>query len=181
VVSAALARDARRVAARSDAAAPLAGAVERIRWDLANARTITAAGGGRWIIMIGHGGTGPKSLKPTGRLTRVTYEVRSVAASSRAGVGEALVRRQEYLDDPIDRQPWTEIVATDITGVEAVPASGGVEPVREEPALQGPVPRAVTATGVPSQALTIATPSRVTVRLESAVPGGSIAQEVWTR
>lgn len=115
VVTAGLSRDARG-AARNDGTTDLGGTLELLQWDVANARAMSAGSSdGRTLALVGHGAIEPGSLRPNGRLVRVTYtcELR--------GKVSCLLRRQRYLDDPVRPQAFTELVATGITGLEVVP------------------------------------------------------------
>ena len=109
-VSAALARDARRTSARATDAAGTDAAFELIRWDLLNAQTIASDGP---LTLTGHGGLSRDTMRPTGRLARVTYSIRR-------GVG--LVREQRYLDDQVRPEPWSELVIGGATEIETLPA-----------------------------------------------------------
>ena len=110
-VSAALARDARRTSSRAASSGATDAAFDLIRWDLANASTTSF---GRAITFTGHGGLARETLKPTGRLTRVTYTIRR---------GAGLVREQTYLDDAVRPQPWSELVLVGATEVDVLPAA----------------------------------------------------------
>src|SRR5207237_10825383 len=76
------------------------------------------------LILVGHGGLDPQTLAPTGRLTRVVYEIRG------RGRDAALFRSQEYLDEPTRPERWTELVALDVVAFSVVAGSGDVLPVR---------------------------------------------------
>src|SRR2546421_237164 len=94
-MSAALARDQQRLAARSETS--IEGIVELFRFDLANARTMTQSLDGRVLVLIGHGGIDRRALAPTNRLTRVTYRIDIER-------GGTLSRTQEYIDDRVRPQ-----------------------------------------------------------------------------
>jgi hypothetical protein len=112
-----LARDARKTAG----AEFLVGQqpfLETLQWDLCNTRTMVQSSDARTVVLVGHGGVDPDTLVPNGRLARVTYFCQMRGDSS------CLLRRQEYLDDPIRRRVWSEIVASGITRLSVVPAGG---------------------------------------------------------
>ncbi|HSZ55759.1 MAG TPA: prepilin-type N-terminal cleavage/methylation domain-containing protein [Tepidisphaeraceae bacterium] len=92
--------------------------VQMLQWDLSNARTMIQASDAKTLVLIGHGGIDPDTLAPNGRLARVIYFCRL------SGGPWCLLRRQEYLDDPIRPRRWTEIVASGVTRVSIVPAGG---------------------------------------------------------
>jgi prepilin-type N-terminal cleavage/methylation domain-containing protein len=92
--------------------------LQTLQSDLGNARTIVQSADARTLVLIGHGGIDPDTLAPNGRLARVTYFCQIRGASS------CLLRRQEYLDDPIRPRIWSELVASRITRVSVVPAGG---------------------------------------------------------
>jgi prepilin-type N-terminal cleavage/methylation domain-containing protein len=175
IVSASLARDARRINARP-VVSPLGGCVDILRRDLVNARSITRRDDGRSLILIGHGGISPRTRESTGRLARVSY---TVIATDDART-PALVRRQEYLDDPVDRQPWQELLATGVTAIDAVSADGTTVLKDESLALGRPPGRPQSAGAAPAT-ITIQMPSRVSLRIEAQNAPGSIVQEIWTR
>jgi prepilin-type N-terminal cleavage/methylation domain-containing protein len=175
-VSSSLARDARRINARPPVS-PLAGCVDVLRRDLVNARSITRRDDGRSLILIGHGGISPRTHEPTGRLARVTY---SLIPTGHDGGMTALVRRQEYVDDPIDRQPWQELLATGVTAINAVSADGTTV-LKDESLALGRSPPARPNVNVAPGTITIQMPSRVSLRIEAQNAADSIVQEVWTR
>jgi prepilin-type N-terminal cleavage/methylation domain-containing protein len=119
-VASALARDARRA---RPALAPqnTDAAFDQLRWDIANASSMSASRDGRELVLIGHGGIDSATMRPTGRLARVAYQ------STAAG----LVRRQEYLDDPAHPQAWSELLLAGASGIAAEPASLDLERASE--------------------------------------------------
>jgi len=123
VVTAQLSRDARR-AAQDAGKADLGGVVDLLQWDLTNARAMSGSADGRTLILVGHGAIDPSSLKPNGRLVRVTY-----LCQVRRSV-PCLLRRQQYIDDPARPQAFTDLVASGVAGVEALPV--GTEQVLPE-------------------------------------------------
>ncbi len=74
--------------------------VERLRWDLANARTMSQSPDGQSLLLIGHGGIDPDSFSTTGRLARVVYRCHQQGKLS------VLTREQEYLDEPARPRAW---------------------------------------------------------------------------
>lgn len=92
----------------------------QLRWDLANARTMTQSDDGLSLTLVGHGAIDRRTLTPTGRLVSVTYRYTP-------GHSGALIREQECLDDPAQPQRWQETVAWDVTALSATPA--GADPV----------------------------------------------------
>ena len=118
-------RDRARIAA--DELKPRGNAmVDQLRWDLTNAMTFAQLDNGRALILTGHGGLDAWTLSPNGRLTRVIYEIRG------NGPDAALFRRQDYLDDPVRPQPWTELVALKVLSLRVLPRSGDADPVEKE-------------------------------------------------
>ena len=81
--------------------------IAQLRWDLANARTMSQAGDRQSLTLIGNGGLDRRMLAPTGRLVAVTYRC----------IANQLVREQEYLDDPARPQRWRETVAWNVRNV----------------------------------------------------------------
>lgn len=111
-VSAALARDARRLSARTHFT-PSEAVFALIRWDLANASSASASPDGLALVLIGHGGLDREMLRPNGRLCRVVYRIRA---------GAGLVRDQRYQDDPAHSESWSELVVAGAARIEAFPA-----------------------------------------------------------
>jgi hypothetical protein len=87
-----------------------------LQWDLSNARTMIQSADAKTLVLIGHGGIDPNTLAPNGRLARVTYSCRA------GGRLSCLFRRQEYLDDPVRPQGFTELLASGVDRVSVVPA-----------------------------------------------------------
>ena len=102
--------------------------VQTLQWDLSNSRTMVQSADARMLVLVGHGGIDPDTLAPNGRLARITYFCQARGASW------CLLRRQEYLDDPIRPRIWSEMVASGITRVSVVPA-GGQAPVSDPQVL----------------------------------------------
>ena len=125
LMTGAMARERARVTA--DESKPRATQLlKQLRWDLTNATTIAQLDNGRELILNGHGGLDARSLAPTGRLTRVIYEVRG------HGRDTALFRRQDYLDEPARPETWTELVGMGVLKIYVMPRSGDAEPVEKE-------------------------------------------------
>jgi len=172
-MSAALARDQQRLAARSETS--VEGVVELLRFDLANARTMTQSPDGRVLVLIGHGGIDRRTLSPTNRLTRVTYRID-------AERGGTLSRTQEYIDDRVRPQRWSELVATNVARIDAIPASGDSELVRESA-----IGASMFATGqrvgdvklAPQAPPSLTVPTRVRVRMASS--SAPVDREIWIR
>ncbi len=116
-VSAALARDARRLQARSEQLQPDA-VFNLLRWDLANASSLEQSRDARELVLYGHGALDRDTLGATGRMTRVVYAIRP-------GVG--LVREQRYLVDPAHPRAWSELVLAGAVQIEAFPTALDLE------------------------------------------------------
>lgn len=86
--------------------------MKMIGWDLKNATGIVI--GHDRLTITGHGGIDPKTLTANDRAARVVYRV----TTNDRGVG-ALVREQNYLDDAIRPEPWSDIVAVNVNGLDA--------------------------------------------------------------
>ena len=115
-VASALARDTRRFASTVEPSG-FDSAFAQIRWDIANASSMSASRDGRELVLTGHCGVDAVMLRPTGRLTRVVYRVTAAG----------LVRRQEYLDDPVRPQAWGELLLAGAMGIGTQPASIDLE------------------------------------------------------
>ena len=102
----------------------------QLRWDLTNAATMAQLDNGRGLILTGHGGLDSQTLAPTGRLTRVIYEVRG------HGHEAALFRRQYYLDEPTRPEPWTELVGLGVQVVYLMPQTDAEPVERDAPVSQ---------------------------------------------
>ena len=172
VMASAIGRDRARVAA--DESKPRANhLVEQFRWDLTNAMTIAQLDNGRAMILVGHGGLDPVTLAPTGRLTRVIYEVRG------KGRDAALFRRQDYLDDPVRPQAWTEVVSLGVVAFAVFAESGDFEPVaREKPTSIVPTEEEISPKQrrVP-QAYFIPTRARLSIQKAAT----TMDEELWLR
>jgi prepilin-type N-terminal cleavage/methylation domain-containing protein len=101
-----VARDRRTVGGLNAAAAP-PGIVSLITWDLSNARSIAVSADRMSTVLVGVGGIDPATLQPNGRLVRVTYQLLP------DGKSHNLWRTQEYLDDPVHKEQWRELVAAE--------------------------------------------------------------------
>jgi len=112
---ASLARDTRNAVAK-DPAVELKGTLELLQWDLSNARSVSQSADHRTVVLEGHGGIGPDTLRPNGRLARVIY-----SCQLRGGAWR-LTRGQQYLDEPARPQNWTDLVGVGINAVEILPA-----------------------------------------------------------
>jgi prepilin-type N-terminal cleavage/methylation domain-containing protein len=171
-MSAALARDQRRLAARAQDST--GGIVELLRFDLANARSVTQSPDGQTLVLVGHGGLDRRSMSPTNRLTRVVYRVDSPSGN--------LSREQTYLDDPARPARWTELAATGIARIDIIPASGDSDFVRE-PALNATLFAPNRKMGdVKSVAMlpeSRSPPTRVRIRIAST--SSPLDQEIWVR
>ena len=123
----------------------------QLRWDLANARTITSSEDGTSITLVGNGSIDRESLSPNNRLVSVTY--RCVASKDRS----TLMREQECMDDPARPDRWQEAVAWDVKQIAVLPA--GADAVG-----------AGVSAGIPPH---------VRVRLESSTQ--AFEQELWIK
>jgi prepilin-type N-terminal cleavage/methylation domain-containing protein len=92
--------------------------LQMLQWDMSNARTMIQASDAKTLVLIGHGGIDRNTLAPNGRLVRVMYSCRM-----RGGLS-CLLRQQEYLDDPIRPQRFSEMVASGVTRISIAPAAG---------------------------------------------------------
>jgi hypothetical protein len=148
--------------------------VELLRRDLANSQTMSVASNGHSIVLIGHGGIDPRSLSLTGRLTQVTYEVRQDRGTS------VLVRRQQYLDDPIHRDVWSDAVSPGATGIlverEGRDTSTGEDIAPESPEEASPDP----ADKLHHAASAVRIPSKIRLRV-AWLDGSSLNELVWLR
>jgi len=111
-----------RDTARARAAAPTEqrGAIDLLQWDLTNAASMREIDEGRTIVLTGQCALDRKMLAPTGRLARVDYRIDPRTRT--------LTREQRFLDDTVRPEPWTEIVATDITRLDIVSNSATTKP-----------------------------------------------------
>src|SRR5205085_1338841 len=82
-----------------------------LRRDLVNSETARLLPSDRGFILIGNAGLDAKTLTPTDRRTRVTYEIRRRANTL------CLIREQTYLDDPVKPQRFEELLSTSITAL----------------------------------------------------------------
>jgi prepilin-type N-terminal cleavage/methylation domain-containing protein len=172
-MSAALARDQQRLAARSETS--IDGIVQLLRFDLANARTMTQSPDGRVLVLIGHGGLDRRTLAATNRLARVTYRIDSER-------GGTLSRTQEYIDDRVRPQRWSELFATNVARIDAISASGDSEIV-SEPAVSASMFASGHRIGdvkiVPQAPPSLTVPTRVRLRIASS--SAPVDQEIWIR
>lgn len=113
IVLSGVSRDATKIAAE-----PLTDGqkiFDLLQWDLTNARTMVQSPDGTKLILIGHGSFAPGTMQPLNRLVRVTYSCR------RQGAIACFVRDQEFLDEPVRPEKWSELVATGITSIAVIP------------------------------------------------------------
>jgi prepilin-type N-terminal cleavage/methylation domain-containing protein len=125
-VAAALARDTRRMQSQR----PISkydGALDAIRHDLMNARSVMQSPDERSLVIEGHGAIDQTSLRPSGRLCRVTYACR---LDQKVWV---LSRSQYLLDAPAAPQPWTTSICTGVNAI-SVQSLGGDDPTQAVPA-----------------------------------------------
>jgi len=172
LMTTAIGRDRARVSA--DEALPRgAGLVDQLRWDLTNATTMAQADNGRVLILTGHGGLDSKSLASNGRLVKVTYEVRGKSRDA------ALFRTQTYLDDPVRPEPWTELVALNVTALHVLPKSADSNPVeKEKPISFLPVDESVIPIRRRApQAFYIPTRAKLTIQRTTS----TIEEDLWLR
>jgi prepilin-type N-terminal cleavage/methylation domain-containing protein len=157
--TAGLSRDRRRMEERVERTHSSA-ATDVIRRDLTNAAALVAAGP-RGFELVCHGGIDGKTLAANQRLVRVTYRV----VKHRRGAGSTLVREQAYLDDPIRRDRWSEVVATGVTGITLTAQSGDAEPVEVGEDVSERL-RAISGAGGDGPIRAVRVASRVRVRIE---------------
>jgi hypothetical protein len=117
----ALSRDAAAVIAK-DPSQDLKGMPDLLQWDLGNARSVSQSADHRTLVLVGHGGIRPDTLRPNGRLARVVY------SCELRGKLWRMTRGQRYLDDPARPQAWTDLVALGVSSVEVLPAAGATAP-----------------------------------------------------
>lgn len=104
--------------------------VQLVTWDLSNAATMQLAADGQSLTLIGNNALDPTTLSPSGRMARVVYRIHPQT--------HALTREQRYLDDGIRPEPWVELVAGDITRIEAS------TPENQGDSVAGEIPSHVT-------------------------------------
>ena len=93
-------------------------------------------------------------MRPMGRLARVAYLVREI------GQGQSvLVRTQEYLDDPLHREPWTELASTGTRAIAVTSRSAETTAITDSDLEESASP------GAPSKAMKMHVPSRLHMRL----------------
>ena len=172
LMTTAIGRDRARVTA--DESQPRGmGLIDQLRWDLTNATTMAQADSGRVLILTGHGGLNGQTLAPTGRLTRVIYEVRG------KGREAALFRTQSYLDDPVRPEPWTELVALNVLSLVVSPVSSDANPVEKEKpnSIVPPEEEIIPVRRRAPQAYYVPTRARLTVQRMNS----TIEEELWLR
>jgi len=172
-MSAALARDQNQLAARTQDTS--AGIVDLLRFDLANARSITQSPDGQTLVLVGHGGLDRRTMSPTNRLTRVIYRIDAATGN--------LTREQSYLDDAARPARWSELTATGITRIDITPTSGDSEIVRE-PALGAAMFAPNRRTGdvkAAGQSLPESRSVATRVRVRIASASSPVDQEIWVR
>jgi type II secretory pathway component PulJ len=114
IVLSAISRDRLQLAKR-DSASALPVVIDCLQWDLSNAQRVTTSTDGRSLIMIGHGSIDSATLRPTGRLARVTYR------AMEEGKPFHMVREQSLLDDSAHPDHWQELVGSNIVGLWIIP------------------------------------------------------------
>lgn len=119
MVLTAVSRDRLRLA-KMESASVSPAIINCLRWDLANAQTMSSATDGRSLILLGHGALDPSTLRPTGRLARVTYR------AAEGGKTFHLVREQMLVDDPARPELWRELVGSEITGLWVLSSGASV-------------------------------------------------------
>jgi hypothetical protein len=153
-----VARDRRRMEARQ-AVGHEQGLAELVRRDLANGLAIVGPVTPEGFELVGHGGIDPRTMVANQRLCRVAYRVVR-RGGGRAGV---LVREQAYLDDPIRRDPWREVVAVGVTRVGLTSLAAEGEPVRVSEEV---VERLRSLRGGVAEVGAVRVPARVRLRVE---------------
>jgi prepilin-type N-terminal cleavage/methylation domain-containing protein len=165
VVASALTRDARRL--EQHATTPrMSAAMDLLKWDLTNARSMTIRNDGRWIMLVGHAGIAPGAKTSNNRLTKVSYRVQRLDRQA-----SVLIREQVFLDNLADPQPLRELVATGVASIGIAPITGDAQPEREIPANGGSV----------GNWLQLSVPTRARISIEASNSADSLSQEVWTR
>ncbi len=176
LMTAAIARDRNRVTQAQAGPQRTHSTMEDLfQFDLTNALTMSPAADGKSLVLVGHGGMDAQTLRATGRLTRVTYEVRGRGADS------ALFRTQEYLDEPARPQAWTELVGDGVMAFGVTPESGDFEAVKKgsQSDEDEEVPGKVNAVSRRAKLETFTMPSRVRLRVQRTV--GGLEREMWLR
>ncbi len=111
-----LARDERAIAKRQNVARDER-VLDLLRWDLLNAKSMSVGRDG--VTLIGHGGIDRGKMTATVRPSWVVYRV--ARRGERAGV---LLREQNYRDDTVRPERWSEIVAVGVRRLDVVAAPG---------------------------------------------------------
>lgn len=162
-----VARDRNRLAA-AEAAPRYGPLVDRIAWDLANARTMNQSLDGLSLVLTGHGGIDPATLEPNGRLARVAYRIYP------DGSGGCLVREQQYLDEPAAPAPWREWAGQGVTAIRVDGASTPEPQDGAAPAI-GPAPVVAPLQRGPASRL------GARVRLHLEINGAAIDRDLQVR
>jgi prepilin-type N-terminal cleavage/methylation domain-containing protein len=171
MMSAAIARDQKRLSARNETNTE--GVVELLRFDLANARSMSQSSDGLTLVLVGHGGLDRRALAANNRLVRVTYRIDPERG--------ALARQQEYLDDPVRPHRWSELVVTNVARLDVIATSNDSELVTE-PAMSASMLGAQRIGDVrvaPQSVESSTVPTRV--RIHFASSSSPIDREIWVR
>lgn len=173
MVVAGLSRDRRRLnIAQKQTADGTQLLIERLRWDLTNARTLAQSVDGRLLILVGHGGIDRRTLSPSGRLSRVIYR-----CEVENGIWVA-AREQDYLDDPVRPDHWRELMGVGISGLSATPESSEPVPVDTDDADEIS-PQAIFARNPDRVGAAVRISSRVQVHL--LIGKSAISEELRVR
>ena len=157
--TAALARDRRRMEARTTLDASSSG-MEMIRRDLTNGSAMVGTSDANGFELVGFGGIDGRTFAANQRLVQVMYRVVRSAKRDAAGV---LVRGQAYLDDAIRPDRWNEVVAAGVKRVVITAVSDDGDEVRLGDEIAERLSGA-NGRGGPVRARRV--PSRVRVRIE---------------
>jgi hypothetical protein len=149
-----LARERQRMA--SVGPDPADAVTRALRWDLANAQTARLLPRGRGIVLVGQGGIDERTFSPTGRRTRVVYELR------KRGNVVCLMREQMYLDDSVREQRWEEVVGV---GIDRLSIAGNLASDEDDIDLDE-----TTAFAIPAS-----------VRIQIRIDKRDFEREVWLR
>ena len=130
-------RTRRAFAERQEQSGWSAGVADLIRFDVRNARTITAAA--NRLTLTGTGALDAATLVPTHRPVRVEYSLQQAAGQS------WLVRRQTDLDVQSNRNSWSDAVCPGVAAFAAEPLRDGADAKQPADAVPARVRLTVTS------------------------------------